>query len=199
MLGSPFRITCLLFLAALLCVEGAAAISAKTQQLLDACLGQDEDAVLLKNLLEDGSDVDVNVRDPRSGQTPLMASVLRGKTDFVRIVLAKGADATIAEKDGYTPPHGAAFQGRTEVLKVLIEHGAAPQEFHSDGYLPFHRACWGKTQRHSDFVAYLLESGMAEYDVLAKNGKQCRDMTKNPATLALLEEYEGRAKKESEL
>ena len=68
------------------------------------------------------SDIDANIdeRDDRSGQTPLMMSVLMGRTDLVKFFLEKGADVTIPEKDGYTPVHGAGFQGRAQIMKILI-------------------------------------------------------------------------------
>lgn len=169
-----------------------------SQQLLQVCLGPQQDKGLLQKILsQDGSEnVNLNIKDPRSGQTPLMASVLRGRDDFVRILLDHGADASIPEKDGYTPPHGAAFQGRKEVLKILIEKGVFNHEFHKDGYLPFHRACWGKTPRHSDFVDYMLSEGLVKHDVPAKDGRTCRDMTKNPETIKVLEKYEARKEQE---
>jgi len=164
-------------------------INAASQRLLDACLGPEDNAAIVRDLLQDEA-VNINVQDPASGQTPLMASVLRGKASTVEALLEHGADATIPEKDGYTPPHGAAFQGRMAVLMVLKVFGAAPQEYHPDGYLPFHRACWGRTERHAEFVRYLLESGLvADVNVKSKSGKTCREMTTNPETLKVLDEF----------
>lgn len=170
-------------------VKGDSSVSAASQRLLDACLSPNEDVATVRTLLTDES-VDINVKDPASGQTPLMASVLRGKAAFVEILLQHGADATIPEKDGYTPPHGAAFQGRTSVLEVLELFGVAQQEYHKDGYLPFHRACWGRTERHSEFVRYMLQSGLVtDVDIESKNGLTCREMTKNPGTVKVLNEF----------
>ena len=77
---------------------------------------------------------DLNLRDPATGQTPLMFSVLNGFTASVRYLLSAGADTSIGENDGYTPLHGAAFQGRAEIAKILIDHGLDPNELHTDGY-----------------------------------------------------------------
>jgi ankyrin repeat protein len=167
--------------------------NAVSKQLLDACLGPTEDVKLVQQILKDPA-VDINVRDESSGQTCLMASVLRGKADLVRLLLAAGADATVAERDGYTPAHGAAFQGRTAVMKVLLEFGVGTQqEPHGDGYLPWHRACWGRTERHAEFVEYMLSAGLADvHDKDATHGKTCRDMTSNPGILEVLDKYEKR-------
>ena len=75
-----------------------------------------------------------------------MASVLRGKINIVKHLLALGADTSIGEQQGYTPPHGAAFQGRPDVMKALIDAGLDVNEYHSDGYVPLHRVCWGSEQ-----------------------------------------------------
>ena len=39
-----------------------------------------------------------------------MHAVLSGKLAAVKVLLSKGADTSIGEKDGYTPMHGAGFQ-----------------------------------------------------------------------------------------
>ena len=169
--------------------------SESSYRLLQACFELDDDdpstLQTIRSLLkEDG--VDMNIREPSSGQTPLMGSVLRGKPNIVDLLLEAGADASIPEKDGYTPPHGAAFQGRTAVLQVLQRYGVVPNDaWHADGYLPFHRACWGKTERHAAFVAYMLEQRLVDdVNVPAKsNGRTCREMTKNPMTVQVLDLY----------
>ena len=83
------------------------------------------------------------MKDEESGQTPLMASVLRGKINIVKHLLSVGADTSIGENQGYTPPHGAAFQGRADAMKVLIDAGLDVNTYHNDGFVPLHRVCWG--------------------------------------------------------
>lgn len=99
------------------------------------------------------------------GQTPLMHSVLQGKTEAVRFFLRKHADVTIGEKDGYTPMHGAGFQGRADIAKLLIQHGVPPFGVHADGHTPMQRACWGKEQRHADTLAIFIEAGATARDM----------------------------------
>lgn len=132
-----------------------------------------------------------NVQDPSSGQTPLMGAVLRGHEQVVRLLLSEFGDvvdATIPEKDGYTPAHGAGFQGRAEIMKILVEYGIDVKEnFHQDGYAPLHRACWGREQRHTDTVRVLGELGVDLALPSKKDGvTTCAEMTRNPATLALI-------------
>ena len=86
-----------------------------------------------------------------------MASVLRGKTSIVRLLLSLGADTSISENDGYTPSHGAGFQGRPDSMKLLLDFGMDVHTSHTDGFYPLHRACWGNEERHTETVRVLLE------------------------------------------
>lgn len=170
-------------------------INTASQQLLDACKNaspQDDQLVEIRAVLSNNdTSVNINVQHPTNGQTPLMMSVLMGKANVVEMLLQQGADPTLPEMDGYTPAHGAAFQGHTNVLRILQRYNAAPQNYHADGYLPFHRACWGNTQRHADFVQYMLQSGLvSDPNVLSKNGKTCREMTQNQNTIQVLDAFD---------
>ena len=168
-----------LLLALYFCLIGGAVSepTAASQRLLDACLlDPSEDMDRFQELLKD-SEADVNVQDPRSGQTCLMGSVLRGKANYVRKLLEHGADATIPEKDGYTPVHGASFHGHIDVHKVLVEFNVAEQTYHRDGYLPFHRSCFGKKKQHIEFIKFMVNSKQVDPWVPTKDGRTCRDMT----------------------
>lgn len=162
-------------------------------RLLDAAMNNRVDDA--RRELEAGANIDV--KDASSGQTPLMAAVLRGNAEIVEFLLSKGADVTTGEKDGYTPAHGAGFQGRADIMKLLKEHGIdVVGDKHEDGYAPMHRSCWGREQRHADTVEYLISEAGADVKLAAANGKTCADMTTNPATLEVLRKHE---KSETEL
>ena len=120
------------------------------------------------------------------GQSPLMNAVLSGNTGAVKILLAAGADTSIAEQDGYTPMHGAGFQGRAEIAKLLIEHGLNPSDRHKDGYTPLHRACWGGEPRHTETVRVLLEAGVSPQEKASNGGMPVQMAQNNPATRKLL-------------
>jgi ankyrin repeat protein len=180
-----------LLLLSLLFVSSNAQDGGSTPEarLLMACMSErGEDPVQdVMRALEAGADI--NVVDKRSGQTPLMAAVLRGKDQIVHNLLANGADVTISEKDGYTPAHGAAFQGRLGVMRQLNEHGIdIIHDEHTDGFLPFHRACWGRNADHTKVVEFLLDEGVNP-DIEARDGDRCIEMTKNKRTIKLLKHY----------
>jgi ankyrin repeat protein len=115
-----------------------------------------------------------------------MAATLAGAPAAVKLLLAEGADAAVAENDGYNPPHGAGFQGRAEVLRELVKAGVGIHNKHKDGFYPIHRACWGMDARHTDTVKAFIEAG-EPHDLAADNGQTCRDMTRNEGTRRMLE------------
>ena len=43
----------------------------------------------------------------------LYEALSRGKTDIVRLLLDRGADANAGDKDGWTSLHNASFKGET--------------------------------------------------------------------------------------
>ena len=116
----------------------------------------------------------VNIQEPNSGQTPLMASVLAGATQSVRVLLSQlNADPTIPEKDGYTPMHGASFQGRVDVARLLMERhqndGDCPVDLphKGDGLTPLWRTTWGREKRHVETGLLMIEMGGADPNYFA--------------------------------
>ena len=139
----------------------------------------------------------INIRDKSSGQTPLMMSVLMGKVDIVKLLLAEDAvDVTVPEKDGYTPFHGAGFQGRAEIAKLLLQDKRKidPNKKHKDGFTPMHRACWGQEKRHTDTVAMFIEVGHVPWDQKTSQGKTCMDITHNSGTKKWLKKWSAKSK-----
>ena len=141
--------------------------------------------------LEAGARIDEN-RTSFAGdgrQTPLLAATLLGHHRIIRVLLERGADPTIPEKDGYTVWHAAAFQGRAEVLRVLHElevPGYAPSE--ADGYSPLHRAAWGSSPGHVEAVKFLIGPAGRPCDVVATDGKTPLQMAVHKDIIAALKD-----------
>jgi len=135
----------------------------------------------------------INHQEEKSGQTPIMAAVLRGKRDIVRYLLDIEADVTIGERQGYTPPHGAAFQGRPDVMKMLIDHGLDVNVPHpGDGYRPLIRTCWGKTPGHFETFKVLVDNGVDPLQSTVKpDGTEdtCLSMVTNEQIEVFLNEF----------
>ena len=74
----------------------------------------------VKVLLQNG--YEVNQKDA-FGATPLLISVVSGKTDVVEFLLSAGADPLIQAKDGYTLMHAAAFSGMKEMVRLALSFG----------------------------------------------------------------------------
>eukprot|EP00090_Calanus_glacialis_P031686 TRINITY_DN52678_c0_g1_i1.p1 TRINITY_DN52678_c0_g1~~TRINITY_DN52678_c0_g1_i1.p1 ORF type:complete len:192 (-),score=59.26 TRINITY_DN52678_c0_g1_i1:68-643(-) len=161
-----------------------------------------DDVGKMKSILENNRDdleTFINIRDKNSGQTPLMMSVLMGKVEIVRVLLAEDVvDVTIPEKDGYTPFHGAGFQGRAEIAKILLEdsRNIDPNLKHKDGFTPMHRACWGQEKRHTDTVAMFIKVGNVPWDQKTSQGKTCMDITQNSGTKKWLKKWSKRSKED---
>ena len=169
------------------------------RQLLAACTSpsKDDNVEAVKLALQAGASI--NVVDEASGQTPIMAATLRGKSAIVHYLLQANADVTIGERDGYTPAHGAGFQGRSDIMKLLNKYGVdVLGDKHTDGFYPLHRACWGREARHTETVRYLLSTVGVDVNLASDTGKTCLDMTQNQGTIQLLMEYGG-LKSEQEL
>lgn len=152
-------------------------------ELMDAI--RDENIEAASAALKSGGNI--NAISPKGGQTPLMQSVLHGRTKMVEWCLDNGADTTIPERQGYTPMHGAGFQGRADIAALLFKHGVGLRDVHEDGHEPAIRSCWGPEERHTETVAWFLDNGVPIDDIYDK----CLEMTKNSKTEAMLKARKG--------
>ncbi|PHH65759.1 hypothetical protein CDD81_1486 [Ophiocordyceps australis] len=71
----------------------------------------------VKTLLELGA----VIQGDQYGFTALHAAALRGHEDIARLLLARGADANLLDKDGWTPLHAAALKQRHALVHVLLD------------------------------------------------------------------------------
>ena len=88
---------------------------------------------LVRNL-EAGTSV--NARDPQAGSTPLNTSALYGQTAVARLLIEKGADVSLANKDGNTALHLASFFAHPELVELLLQHGASVSVKNARGETP---------------------------------------------------------------
>lgn len=122
------------------------------------------DIVAARRAISEGAMINENGDEYQKGnkQTPLMMASLYGEAEIAALLLEKGADPTIGEKQGYTPLHGAAFQGRFGAASVLLKANNVPFDFHEDGFHPIHRACWGTGGEHfGKTVKLFIEHGVS--------------------------------------
>ncbi len=144
------------------------------------------DAVKLERLLDAGGNVDL--ADP-SGTTLLMeaaagevilamvvdargnlsSSQKHGDTEYlaaVELLLERGADPNLRDKDGWTALHRAANFGRTATVRVLLAGGADPNLHTKSGRTALMKAVFfGRTA-----TVRVLLTGGAEVDARDLNG-----------------------------
>ena len=98
------------------------------------------------------------------GKTPLHL-VSQGDYDtqehgvgITRLLLQRGVDVHVKDKDHGTPLHSAAFSGMLEIARVLLDHGADVNTEDKQGRTPLHQVAQGKydSEEHGVGVARLL-------------------------------------------
>ena len=106
---------------------------------------QDRDVDRVRELLNDGADV--NVRNANKGRlqyTPLHWAAHYGHLEIAEILISRGADLDAEDPSYSTPLYLAAEQGHPKVVEFLISKGAEVNVKSSRwGYTPLHRAAWG--------------------------------------------------------
>ena len=75
---------------------------------------------------------EVNVSDIRDGSTPLHMAVIYGRSKFVSLLLAAGAQANLENKEWRTPLSLAVENGSLEIVNVLLSAKADPNAGHKD-------------------------------------------------------------------
>jgi hypothetical protein len=71
----------------------------------------------------------VNAASTTSGHTPLHVAALGGDQEMAALLLSKGADRTLKNKDGKTPLDLAAENGHAEIVALLQGRANSPKGF----------------------------------------------------------------------
>jgi len=88
---------------------------------------------ILKVLIENGANV--NAVDQHRGWSAVFWATVQLNPEAVRLLVDKGADVNLADKDGYTPLH---FAQTVETAQVLLRAGAEVNAAAHDGNTPLH-------------------------------------------------------------
>ena len=89
-------------------------------------------------------------------QAFLMSCRFNGLTT-VNVLLERGADPSVKDKNGSTPLHFAARRGNEEIVKVLLEHPkVCVNVIDGSGKTPLHLAC---SEGHKKICQLLLNYG----------------------------------------
>ncbi|XP_052746425.1 protein phosphatase 1 regulatory subunit 12A isoform X6 [Bicyclus anynana] len=69
----------------------------------------------------------VEVRDPKTGGTPLHVAAAKGYYDVAKILLEKcNVEPNCVDYEDWTPLHAAALWGQKDAAELLLKHGADP-------------------------------------------------------------------------
>nr|XP_026500890.1 protein phosphatase 1 regulatory subunit 12A isoform X8 [Vanessa tameamea] len=69
----------------------------------------------------------VEVRDPKTGGTPLHVAAAKGYIDVAQTLLEEcNVEPDCVDYEGWTPLHAAALWGKKEAAALLLKHGADP-------------------------------------------------------------------------
>jgi ankyrin repeat protein len=87
----------------------------------------DQSGVALVDLSESKNDqpeAALEMITNHKGETPLHLAALKGATELVKLLLAKGAPVDCKDNQGATPLMNAAAHGHLEIVRLLLEHNA---------------------------------------------------------------------------
>lgn len=82
------------------------------------------------------SGTNVNAKRRGSGSTLLNMAAVYGHTEIARMLIDKGADISVTNRDGNTALHIAAFFTHNDLVKLLLEHGASVDTKNKRGETP---------------------------------------------------------------
>jgi uncharacterized protein len=110
------------------------------------------------------------------GFTPLHLAAFFGRTDAVRLLLDRGADAnTTATNDTRVAPlHSAAAGGDREAVRLLLAAGADPNARQRGGFAPLHAAAAAGDR---ELAELLLDAG-AEPAAETDDGRTPADLAR---------------------
>lgn len=102
-----------------------------------------------------GGAIDIDQADLH-GWTPLMVAAACGSSSVVKVLLTRGASASIVGDEGVSALHLAAREGHVAVAKTLVQAGADMELGDSQGDTPLNDA----TERgQSEVMSVLIEAG----------------------------------------
>jgi ankyrin repeat protein len=91
-----------------------------------------------------------------NGRTLLMNAAYQGNSNFVNMLVSRGADLEVIDKNGQTALNLAARQGNADIVAVLLRSCANVDHTDNDGWTALRSAAWGG---HTEVVGLLLEAG----------------------------------------
>lgn len=118
----------------------------------------------VRTLLDQGADI--NVKEKKTGHTPLMSASFKRRKKLVQLLLDKGADVHARDINGETALMAAAGKGNTAIVKMLLEKGADINTKNKQGQTPLLKVV---EEENLDMLNFLLENAA---DINAKDNRE---------------------------
>ena len=155
-----------------LLLEAGADVNARNDFDATALLWAARDPEKARLLIERGADVTVK---SKQGQTPLMAASLhRGSSLIVALMVAKGADVNVKGPRDITALGFASAVGDVESVRLLLSKGADPNSADNGGGTPIGMAAGGRQQ---EIVSLLIHKVVDVNASSTAAGKQVNGLT----------------------
>lgn len=94
-----------------------------------------------------------------AGDTPLHSAAQLGRTEIVKLLIAKGADVDATNRWGQTPLHYASLFYHKEIVEKLLEEGADVNAEDENGYNPLGLASVPRGVSRNEVAQVLLAHG----------------------------------------
>ncbi|TNN59737.1 Histone-lysine N-methyltransferase EHMT2 [Liparis tanakae] len=91
------------------------------------------------NMLLETGQVDVNAQD-NGGWTPIIWSAEHKHVDVIKVLLNRGADVTISDKELNVCLHWAAYAGNVDIAELVLNSGCSLASVNMHGDTPLHIA-----------------------------------------------------------
>jgi ankyrin repeat protein len=117
---------------------------------------QDKDATKAREILDKPGTTIVNIRDPKTGETPLIITTKRSDLPWMGFLLQNDANPNLRDNDGNTALAWAAIAGFDEGIRVLLLVKARPDVANNMGETPLIKAVQA---RDTEAVKQLLDAG----------------------------------------
>lgn len=168
----------IILITVLLLFVPSSANEAYAQQQSKRSLNQavvDGDIDQVKSEISAGADV--NTKDGRTGLTLLQIAINKKHTEIIQLLLDKGADVNIKDKQGRGPIHLAVVTGQKDIVEKLIAKGADINAI--DGRAE-NALTLARKNNQTEITELLLKNGAKEPDLQALQGDRLYSMPGGP-------------------
>jgi len=141
------------------------------------------DHISTKLLLEHGADP--NLINNEEHEFPIHFAYYMGRKKVFQLIIEKGIDVNLADKEGNHLVHMACSNKDSEMARLLLDKGANPNLLDSEGNSAFYYAYFNKDNK---MVELLLKYSTKEEEKASELSEFCRDI--DPRTVeSFLDKY----------